>query len=228
MLLASDFDGTVFVSNKTDFISNIKAINEFRSKGNIFVIITGRGIKSIKEEIEKYNIYYDYLICENGAMIFDYKDNLIASTFLDKSDVLFIIDIINNNNYKYILDDGFNYITNTNVNLNSLACIYIEKKDIKNPQKVLKEILSITNTYGYLSKNYINIINKNINKLDAIKKLVNLKNIKSDIYTIGNAINDKEMITYYYGGIIKNHEKELDGLPNKNYDTLSNYIKELI
>ena len=71
-LLVSDYDGTLKSSVK-DLMLNIEAINKFREKGNLFVIITGRG-KSIREYIEEYNIPYDYLICENGAIIYDKND----------------------------------------------------------------------------------------------------------------------------------------------------------
>ena len=68
-MLISDYDGTLNVNDdllfKIDLKLNINAIKEFRCKGNIFVISTARGYNSIKEEIVKYNIPYDYLTCNN-------------------------------------------------------------------------------------------------------------------------------------------------------------------
>lgn len=228
MLLASDFDNTLYVKDKSILKRNIESIKKYRSNGNIFVIITGRGIDFAKKDIEKNNIDYDYLICENGAMIFDSNDNLISSTYIDKKDVLTIIDLINKNDYKYILDTGYKYIYNNEVNYNELAAIFIEKKDIDNPEEVVNNIMSITNTYSYISPLHINIVNKTIDKLVALKFLTKLIGINKDIYTIGDAVNDISMIEYYSGGIISNHEAELNSLPNKNYDTLSDYIEELI
>ena len=48
------------------------------------------------------------------------------------------------------------------------------------------------------------------------------------IHCIGDGLNDIDMIKKYNGGLMKNHEKELDVLENKTYDSLSSYIKELI
>lgn len=228
MLLASDFDNTLFVKDKLTLNENIEAINKFREKKNIFVIITGRGIANIKEELIKHNIPYDYLVCENGAMIFDSNDNVIKSTYLNKKDVLTIIDMINKNNYKYILDDGYSYIENMDVDFTKLVCIYLYKNTVENPEKVLSEIIKSTDTYSYISDHNINIVNKSINKLEVLKYLTNIIGIRDNIYTIGDAVNDISMIEYYHGGVMSKHEEELNFLPNKNYDTLKDYIEELI
>lgn len=227
MVLASDFDNTLYVSDINIVNKNIESINKFREKGNLFVIITGRG-KSIREYIEEYNIPYDYLICENGAIIYDKNDNIVSSVYLAKEDINKIVDIIKRDSLKYILDTGDQYITDMNTAYKDIACIFLDRKTIKNPEKLLEEILSTTSTYSYLSDNWINSININIDKKLALDKLNEVLDYKHEIHAIGDAINDISMITSYDGGIMKNHEKELDELPNKNYETLSDYIEELI
>ena len=227
MILASDFDNTLYVSDINIVNKNIESINKFREKGNLFVIITGRG-KSIREYIEEYNIPYDYLICENGAIIYDKNDNIVSSVYLAKEDINKIVDIIKRDNLKYILDTGDQYITDMNTSYKDIACIFLDRKTIKNPEKLLEEILSTTSTYSYLSDNWINSININIDKKLALDKLNEVLDYKYEIHAIGDAINDISMITSYDGGIMEHHEKELDELPNKNYETLSDYIEELI
>ncbi len=227
-ILASDFDGTLFVSDDKVFKNNIKMINEFRSKNNLFIIITGRGIESIKKEIIKNDIKYDYLICENGAMIFDDKDNILDSTYLDKKDVLEIIKIIEEENLKYIFDTGINYLNNMDIDLSKLACIYIDKTSTKDFIKTKNKVDENTNTYNYISPNWINIVNKKVNKLVSLKKLLKIINQEDNIYTIGDAINDIDMIKEFSGAIMKVHESVLYNLSNKQYSTVSDYIKELI
>ena len=51
-VLVVDYDRTLFINNN-DMLNNIKAINNFRSKGNIFVIATGRTYSSLKKEIDQ-------------------------------------------------------------------------------------------------------------------------------------------------------------------------------
>ena len=67
-VLVVDYDRTLFINNN-DMLNNIKAINNFRSKGNIFVIATGRTYSSLKKEIDKHKIQYDYLILNHGALV---------------------------------------------------------------------------------------------------------------------------------------------------------------
>ncbi len=226
MILASDFDDTLFVSNINIINKNIESIKKFRNLGNKFVIITGRG-NSIYQYINQYKIPYDYLICENGSMIYDHNNKVISSTFLDQKDIEKIVSIIKRDHLNYIFDTGKEYIKKIDSNQN-LVAIFLDKKTISDSPKLLEEILEKTNTYSYISTNWINIVNKNINKKLALKKLDELLNHKYKIYTIGDAINDIDMITTYNGAVMKKHEKELDALKNKNYETLSDYIEELI
>ena len=52
-IIASDFDETLFIKDENQFSKNIKAIDNFINKGNIFVIITGRIYPDIKQLLNK-------------------------------------------------------------------------------------------------------------------------------------------------------------------------------
>ena len=69
-VLVSDFDNTLFTD---DYQLNIKKINEFVDKGNLFIIATGRNYNQLKSDIKGKNIKYSYLICEDGAKISIHK-----------------------------------------------------------------------------------------------------------------------------------------------------------
>ena len=53
-------------------------------------------------------------------------------------------------------------------------------------------------------------------------------NEKEKIYVIGDNDNDYEMLESFNGGVIKKHHKVLDGLNKKEYNTLGDYIEELM
>ena len=58
---------------------------------------------------------------------------------------------------------------------------------------------------GYVSTHGIKIINKNISKVSGIEYVKNIIDIADDnIYTIGDRINDFEMINKYNGYLIGN------------------------
>lgn len=227
LLVASDFDGTLYVNDINIINKNIEYINKLRENNYLFAIITGRGL-SIIELLKKYNISYDFLICENGAIIYDNKDNILYSCYLQQDDIDSTIEIIKKYNLKFIIDTGDKYITDLNQKFSNVASIFLDRKTINDVNEMLKIVKKNTNTYSYISPNWINIVNMNVNKKKTLEKLETILENKYKICPIGDAINDVEMISFFDGGVMKNHEKELDNLPNKNYDTLADYIKELI
>lgn len=227
LLVASDFDGTLYVNDINIINKNIEYINKLRENNHLFAIITGRGL-SIIELLKKYNISYDFLICENGAIIYDNKDNILYSCYLEQDDIDSTIEIIKKYNLKFIIDTGDKYITDLNQKFSNVASIFLDRKTINDVNEMLKIVKENTNTYSYISPNWINIVNMNVNKKKTLEKLETILENKYKICPIGDAINDVEMISFFDGGVMKNHEKELDNLPNKNYDTLADYIKELI
>ncbi len=224
MILASDFDNTIYVEDKNQLQENIKYIKLWMRE-NIFVITTGRSYYSIYPLLVKNNIPYNYLICNNGAMVFDANNNIIESNPLPQDEIEKIKKIILENNLSYILDKGMEYTTDFNVY--PLMAIFIKRSSVENPTKIIDELNKNTKTYHYLSKNYISIENINIRKDKSLEKIGDYLEINK-IHCIGDGLNDIDMIKKYNGGLMKNHEKELDVLENKIYDSLSSYIKELI
>ena len=83
-LLVSDFDGTYYLDDISILKNNLK-IKEFRQKGNIFMLSSGRSFTSLKKMTEKYNIEYDYLSCCDGSILYDNNDNIIIKYDLNNS-----------------------------------------------------------------------------------------------------------------------------------------------
>ena len=75
-MLVSDYDQTFYLNDK-DIIENINAVREFREKGNIFVIATGRSYLDLQKKVNMYNLEYDYALINHGATIIDNKGNVL-------------------------------------------------------------------------------------------------------------------------------------------------------
>ena len=113
IILASDFDNTIYyLEDPVKNQKNIEAIRKFVSAGNTFCIITGRNYTSLKNALNENNIPYTYLICEDGAKIFNSVDYCLDTILLDKKDIEQIVSIIEEHNWEYYLDDGYNKTTN--------------------------------------------------------------------------------------------------------------------
>ena len=225
ILLASDFDETIFLENDmTTTKKNIEKIRDFIRKGNSFYIITGRNYTDLKELLNKYKIPYTYLICEDGAKIFNYVDYCIDTINLDKEEIESIIPILEENKCDYYLDDGYN---ETN-NINDCVKIVINCKDKDKANKIVEAIKEKVDIHIYVSRVHVNIIHKSVNKNNALKRLFNLEELNfNDLRVIGDNDNDYEMLKEFNGGVIKKHHKVLDELKKKEYDTLADYIDEL-
>src|SRR5574344_1034320 len=90
-LLVSDYDGTLKPDIKNLYL-NIEAIKRFKEKGNTFMISTGRSFVSIKKEITKYNIPYDFLSCNDGAILFDNNDNILYKNIIEKELLILLLE----------------------------------------------------------------------------------------------------------------------------------------
>ena len=74
-IIASDYDGT-FNHNGIDDMKRA-AVSSWRKNGNLFGIISGRGYPSLKEVVDSKPFEYDFLICNNGAVIYNENEELI-------------------------------------------------------------------------------------------------------------------------------------------------------
>lgn len=69
-IAASDFDGTLF-RERTISAEDAAAIRRWRAEGHMFGIVTGRGRDMLLKDARRFSVPYDFLICNNGAAIYD-------------------------------------------------------------------------------------------------------------------------------------------------------------
>lgn len=187
-ILISDFDHTFFDDN---YLKNIELVNKFVSEGNLFIIATGRSINNLNIDIIDYKINYSYLICSDGASIYDNKHNNIYTCNIDANLINPICNLLeSDSNITLTLIENDNFVSGTVAN--SIAGKFIDKVKCESLVKKLNKLFPTINSY--LSDNYINIRNKKVSKYEGIKFLIDNYNLDSEkIYTIGDSINDKEM-----------------------------------
>lgn len=225
-ILASDFDNTIYyLDDKEKNKKNVSAIKKFINQGNIFCIITGRNYSDLKKLLNENDIPYSYLVCEDGAKIFNNMDYCIDTILLDRNTIEEIIPILEENNCDYYLDDGYNKTEY----LEDVVKIVINCTDEKEKERMVRIIKDKTNVHIYASRTHVNIINKVVNKENALKKLFNLEELNINLLkVIGDNDNDYEMLKAFNGGVIKEHHKILDSLNKPEYETLADYIEELM
>lgn len=76
-ILASDYDGTLNVGG-TVSKENIEAIQKWCAAGNLFGMVSGRNLGSLKKFMDKDKVPYDFLVGCNGAVITDAEGNAVG------------------------------------------------------------------------------------------------------------------------------------------------------
>ena len=225
-ILASDFDNTIyFLDDKEKNKNNVAAIKKFVSQGNVFCIITGRNYSDLKVLLNENDIPYSYLICEDGAKIFNNMDYCIDTVLLDRKTIERIIPVLEDNNCDYYLDDGYNKTEY----LEDVVKIVINCIDEQEKIRMVNIVKEQFDVHIYASRFHVNIINKSVNKENALKKLFNLEELNVNLLNvIGDNDNDYEMLKTFNGGVIKEHHEKLNELNKPEFETLADYIETLM
>ena len=80
-IAVSDYDGTI--ANRQGLLGDVvPAIKRWRGEGNVFGIATGRDLPMTLTETVKWGIEYDFLVCINGAALYDENNALLEAKLL--------------------------------------------------------------------------------------------------------------------------------------------------
>lgn len=216
-LFATDFDGTLcqYPHGVTD--EYIEKILEFRKKGNIFGIITGRAYSNAGIILENYAKYCDFVMCMTGAYAEDPDGNKI---FEYEGDGTILPDIL-----KTIVDMGCGYLNysdgkqtfeiDPDAKLTDDSDEIIEAKRHMNfsqintcfdPEDHLKECVErLVNLYGdkinpQLNGHCVDIPPSQVSKGKAVLRMAEYFGVDADnIYTAGDNDNDLSMIQMHHG-----------------------------
>ncbi len=228
-VLVSDYDKTFYL-NDLDIKKNIKAIEHFRSYGNIFIIATGRSYMDFKKKVDTYKIKYDYVFLNHGATILDSKDNILYNFPIENVDIKTLkgeLELEKSITYFCCskLDSRVDF---NHSNLTKIAIRYLPLVNIPAIKEKLQ--LKYSNISVYLvSSNMIEIISKSIDKSKAIELLINDLNInKENVYTIGDGETDINMIKDYKGYAMKNSLNEVKEFAKGECESVSNLINKIL
>lgn len=229
-MFVSDYDQTFYI-NDIDIEKNKMAVSEFESKGNFFIIATGRSYLDFKNKVEAYNISYNYVILNHGATIIDSNDNIIYNCSIDNAIISKIKDEINiEKAVRFFCCSALE--SRVDINYNNLTKIHIKyntKEEAMEINKILNNKYSqYINSY-YVTGDSIEIISNKTNKSNAIRLLTQKFNIDDkNIYTIGDGFSDIEMVKDFNGYCMEESVEELKKVAIKEYKSVSELIAEVM
>jgi len=249
-ILASDYDGTLRKDGLVDPL-DLQAIDQFRSQGNLFGIVTGRAYDMIVNELIHYGIDVDFLSCNNGSTIFDHEGYVIYQVNIDFNLACDLIKWLEKeDNVMFGACDGKHYFTilngsfSTIMKNNLIGTITSSKEDIINTGTITafftrKSTDELTNDMGHRMErefNYrlglhtnggtIDVGPKDITKSTAIQFLQK-KYPNAHITTIGDHLNDMDMVKDFHGFAIASGHEELKKIASHIVSNLSEAIKFL-
>ena len=223
-LLISDVDATLFNSSHRVSEQNANAIEYFKSEGGIFSVASGRMRDAVGNYLDKLRINAPAII-HNGAKVYDFKNNTTLyekSIEQDrKSAIRKVYETqpqlgleIYAEEHIYILRECFE---TDRLRTKNYAVTYHMPEEAWNKPwtKVLiigneKELDEFEPLYrqAYDSGNvvrsgkfYLDMVANGVSKGEGVKKVARHLGIKREnIYTVGDNMNDMEMIKYAYRG----------------------------
>lgn len=227
ILIVSDYDGTLKKDEHIESIKpNVDLLKRISNNEVIFMLSTGRLYRSIKSEIEKFDIPFQYLSCANGNILFDKDFQVIFKTYINS-------EIINDLKpfYRKILSINALDEYGTLVSNNPTEYLVHLVEEPETRRKVVNMLLdSPTVDYCTDGSNKYTIhifsMSSKITTIEIAKKMLNIS--KEAIYTIGDGPNDLEMIKKYNGFIIGNavdNGTDLSYLPK--FNSFSDCVEEI-
>lgn len=251
-ILASDYDGTLRtgeVLSKT----NIKAIERFRQAGHAFGIVTGRSMESIRNEIEHYSLQLDFLIANNGGVIYDGDFTKIKDSYIDFDKAIHLIDYLHTLACaSFVINDGYRRCrivldeSQEDIKYGKLDST-LTYDDVLKEKKIAQIVLSLGNdAYAheiadYINKEYkdymsayvnincIDIVPYGISKGKGLQFIEQYKNyVHEDMYAIGDSYNDIPMIEAFHGLCVSHALDEIKAHAELVVDEVSNAIDYLL
>ena len=236
-LLVSDFDGTLLDSDEAIPLTTMVEIDRIRKEGCLFIISTGRVLKSVMDYNRDFP-FIDYVISCNGAHVYDankkkiiYKKNVMPSVIkklkkmYNKYDMCFCDteywNILHGENKERELEDRERIIKDFDSfyekNKNNIYKVEILFDDIKTRDKVCSEIENLNlkiniNKFIYHKYMYgIEMTHKDVDKLIGIEKICKKNKISLDeVIGIGDGENDIATIKNVGMGVcVSNASKDI-------------------
>lgn len=235
-ILISDFDKTLYIDRES-FLKNINAINRFRAMGNLFVLATGRSINDLNIVLNGDDLPYDYLILNHGTLIMDKKGTIINERYIETDIVKGIYDIAKDYS-PWICDQKIYSAVKKDIEFGS-APIHKAMFDFKiiyhDKMKEFYEL--VKKKYGDSIFDYIlqwedcdeiEFLPSGVNKTAQIDFIIYKENISlENVYTIGDGINDKEMLIKFNGACMEESALEILDLHLNKYKSVANFILDI-
>lgn len=221
-LVAIDLDGTLLNSYGEVSSENRETIKKAIEKNTEIVLASGRPIMSVKNLANELGCNH-FMICGNGAITYDIQMNeIIYNRFLEKSKVLELIKICEENSIFYNVYTKDTILTKS-LNFNIL---FYHQENMSKPENKKTRINIVENIYEYIKnrkeEDYLKITVCDNDKVvfgSIIRKLRTIKNV--DVLDVAHMSRklikdgtDKVSMEYYYTEVTNTNVDKWQAIEN--------------
>lgn len=228
-ILASDYDETLYIDEKIS-PRDLRAIEDFQQRGNLFGINSGRHLDSIFEECQRFNIRCDFYIGNNGTVVLNKKREIVYISNFDhqlvddvlayfrehlRDDVYFISV---NNGYQFgreFFNEGSDFLPDHTDSINNylnkhVSTMFAQVLDPKQTMPIVRQLNEVfkERAFFYGNSPFIDIANEEIDKAIGLEKLIEHYGLpKKNAYVIGDSYNDISMLSHF-NSFVMSHAKD--------------------
>lgn len=224
-ILVSDLDNDIILNGN----EQIESIKKFTREGNIFICASDKAINYIADQLSLIDINIEYFICNDGGAIFDKYYNIIFRKDMRSEVVRPIINMLkdDDNILETFIDTTHGFVTDTDKCANGIVARPFDKE--KAELLLNKIVLKYPSIHGHVNDNWLNIIDVEVNKKNALDYLIeNYRLNKDDIYVLGTGINDLEMVENFKSYVLKDSKEDLKKFAIKEVNNISEIIDILL
>jgi len=226
-IAASDFDGTLFRNQKIS-AEDLTAIKSWRAAGNKFGIVTGRAFVMLEPHLKAFGLDVDFNICDNGAIIYDSRGEVIFETELPKkilldimqepcarksfhfafeaADEIFCAEVKENS---WVLRESKNLVFPVTIvdaaqietlpkKINQLALDFATPEEARNAAAIINERFG-TQIFAQKNTHSVDIVTAGINKAQGVETLLRIMDWRGQVFVVGDESNDLPMIKKFGG-----------------------------
>lgn len=250
-ILASDYDGTLYAHNEL-LGDVVQAVSDWRNAGNRFGIVTGRDFSMIRPEIERWNIPVDFLVCINGAAVYNADFSLQTAHLIDDETVPLILQHpagLASLHYQLsgleplrvylrpgslFWDAGIRFdrleidqaMAATNIGQISLA--YKTDDESAKWTDALNAQLG-GSIQAHRNKRMLDITRNGVDKASGIARVLAANNWPADcVHTVGDGENDLAMLSAYDGCTVTGAAPDVVKAARKQYENVPELIAALL
>ncbi len=250
-VFASDYDGTIKVDGIVSE-ENLAALAAWKDKGNRFGIVTGRSVESTLLEVNKYGYALDFMICNNGGVIYDGNQTLLKSFAIDFNKALALIEeirkmdcncfVLNNGvqrakevvnseyeDYKYGAYSS-DYSVERIIAEGCISQIVISLNDDALGLEIAAYINEAYKGYveAYPNVNCVDIVAANVSKASGIAYIAKHYDYAHDaIYTMGDSYNDISMLEAYQSATLEHANDAIKAVANEVCADVAQFLNAL-